>query len=122
MDSAELRSLQQSSRAPLPRVPHQDPRHSTALVLATFHPNACPCFTLPTVATGFSGYLSSLIKTLDNSGPHRLAGWDGSTLLYSPGAHGTTLTIDLVAAAAVVVITLLLILGVQQASGAAGLD
>jgi hypothetical protein len=26
------------------------------------------------VASGFSGYLSSLIKTLDDAGPHRLAG------------------------------------------------
>lgn len=67
------------------------------------------------VATGFSGYLSSLIKNLDLIGPHRLDNWNGSTLLYGPGANGTMLTIDLVAAGAVLFITLLLVLGVQEA-------
>lgn len=63
------------------------------------------------VATGFSGYLASLIKTLDTLNPnHPLANWNGSTNIISNG-----LTIDLVAAAAVLIITLLLVLGVQQA-------
>jgi hypothetical protein len=39
----------------------------------------------------------------------RLSYWNGSTLLYGPGANGTMLTIDLVAAAAVLIITALLV-------------
>jgi hypothetical protein len=39
----------------------------------------------------------------------RLANWNGSTLLYGPGANGTMLTIDIVAAAAVLIITALLV-------------
>lgn len=63
------------------------------------------------VATGFSGYLCSLIKTLDNATPHpRLAGWSGSGVIQSSG-----LNIDFIAFGAVLVITVLLVLGVQQA-------
>ncbi|KAI8473742.1 MAG: amino acid permease-domain-containing protein [Monoraphidium minutum] len=63
------------------------------------------------VATGFSGYLSSLIKTIDAASPApRLAGWSGTTTIQRGG-----LDIDLVAAGAVLLITLLLVLGVQQA-------
>ncbi|WIA13510.1 hypothetical protein OEZ85_007083 [Tetradesmus obliquus] len=67
------------------------------------------------VATGFSGYLSALIKNLDLIGPNRLSNWNGSTLLYGPGANGNMLAIDPVAAAAVLIITALLVMGVQQA-------
>jgi len=39
------------------------------------------------VATGFSGYLGSLIKQLDAvAAVHRLDGWDGSFTIQSPGA------------------------------------
>jgi hypothetical protein len=39
----------------------------------------------------------------------RLANWNGSTLLYGPGANGSMLAIDIVAAAAVLIITALLV-------------
>ena len=62
------------------------------------------------VATGFSGYLCSLIKTLDNATPYpRLTAWNGSGTIQSGG-----LTIDLIAFGAVLIITLLLVLGVHQ--------
>jgi amino acid transporter len=68
------------------------------------------------VATGFSGYLSSLIKTLDGLSPSpKLGGWDGSMAFERPGLNGSTLSVDPLAAAAVLVITALLVLGVQQA-------
>lgn len=68
------------------------------------------------VAKGFSGYLSSLIKSLDQAGPHLLEHWPGTFTIASPGAKGVMLAVDPVAAGAVVVITLLLVMGVHQAA------
>jgi amino acid transporter len=65
------------------------------------------------VAKGFSGYFGSLIKSLDQAGPHRLDHWSGSFALSGPGANGTMLSIDLVAMAAVLIITLLLVVGIK---------
>lgn len=66
-----------------------------------------------TMLQGFSGYLASLIMSLDQAGPHRLTSWNGSFLLHSPGANGVMLNIDLVAMGAVLIITLLLVIGVK---------
>lgn len=67
------------------------------------------------VATGFSAYLASLIKSLDEAAHPQLSSWDGSLLLHSPGANGSTLTLDLVAAGAVLLVAALLVAGVRQA-------
>lgn len=66
------------------------------------------------VAKGFSEYLAILIKSLDDTGPHRLTAWPGQDfLINSPGANGVTLHLDLVAMAAVLIVTLLLVIGLE---------
>lgn len=65
------------------------------------------------VAKGFSDYLSSLIWSLDNAGPHLLTHWNGKFTMNSTTATGVVLTIDLVAMAAVLIITMLLVVGVK---------
>jgi hypothetical protein len=50
-----------------------------------------------------------MLPTLHARALCRLANWNGSTLLYGPGANGSMLAIDIVAAAAVLIITALLV-------------